>query len=785
MARFGNQTIIKNNMTPEEFEKWQSYFVDNFEKKKAKINENVQLLREKIAMCEPLQILKYCRDMVMMSQMGKHSEVEYSEDENISIRVLEYIQSVIVSTEMQALTFHDNNEQERHMIDTVAQAVELYKEINSFYPYWGHYVKKNGIVENELLDFIVESQNFYLVRGNRYQVFQLEPLKKLLPPHNDILIDIFNVSAEQIIDGLNKMEYSLSQGRADAWNDIIRSFRKFQQETEVIMTKNENSLEDLNSYYDEYFCKPEESLLDSFEGAFGLSLNDVKAITDWDYKLIKALTFSINECSNFFDKSEFSGWPIVELPTNRKPFIEIDGISYCFNYYSLFDNFYRIIQKEITKHRPDYKEKWKLNQAQASEDMVEELFCKLLPGAQTYKSNYYPKSTSLKQLNENDLLVLYDDVLLIIEIKAGSFPQTPPIVDYAAHIQSYKTLIEKADHQCDRTLQYIQRSNVATFYTSDKNEKVVIDKNKIREIFTFSVTVDNINELAARAEKTNFLNLKSNTISISYDDLLSYAEYFDSPLYFLHFLQQRKLATTIKTLSLKDELDHLGMYINYNVYSITAAEISDSAGRVFYTGFREELDNYLCRLYLPEIAVSKPLQKIPLLIKDMIHVMNVHEIPQRRYLSTFLLNLSSKAKDELVNSIEQTFNRKLSLVRPLPLVAFGGVRYCLFINIDGMPDMSYEGRRDYVYATALRNTERSLTWIDLFVDKSLNILRVEGCECLASDIDPSDYDRIYKLSLEYAKSRIDTTKRHSKKIGRNDYCPCGSEKKFKWCCINQ
>ena len=34
MARFGNQTIIKNNMLPDEFEKWQNYFTDNFQKKK-------------------------------------------------------------------------------------------------------------------------------------------------------------------------------------------------------------------------------------------------------------------------------------------------------------------------------------------------------------------------------------------------------------------------------------------------------------------------------------------------------------------------------------------------------------------------------------------------------------------------------------------------------------------------------------------------------------------------------------------------------------------------------
>ena len=722
----------------------------------------------------------------MMSQMGKHSEIEYSEDENISVRLVEYVQSVIVSTEIQGLTFHDdNNEQEHHIIDTVAQAINLYKEIYSFYPYWGHYVLKKGLIENELVDFIIESQSLYLVRGNRYQIFQLEPLKKLLPPHNNILIDTFNVSAEQILEGLKRMEYSLSQGCADAWNNIIRSFRTFQQETDNIIANSKNAHEDLQVYYNEHFIKPNELLLHALEGALGLSLNDVKTITGWDCKLIKALTFQINECSTFFENSEYSGWPVVELPTSRKPFVEVSGVSYCFNYYCLFDNFYRIIQKEVIKICPNYIDDWAFNQAQASEKMVEEIFLKLLPEALTYRDNYYPVNNSLKQMNENDLLIVFDDVLLIVEIKAGSFPQSPPIVDFNAHIKAYKTLVEKADHQCERTLQYLNRYSEAKFYTADKVEKVKIERNSIRETFTFSVTVDNINSFANRAEKMNFLNLKSSTISVSYDDLLSYAEYFDSPLIFLHFLRQRKRATAVSKISLQDELDHLGMYIQHNVYPFIVSETSNPIDRIFFGGYREELDNYLCRLYLPEMAIEKPKQKIPSFIKEMIEVMNVQKAHKRAYLSSFLLDFSDEARNELVDAVKRTFKRKLEHTRPLPLIAFGDIRYCLFVNIDGMSDMSNEGRRDYVYATALRNTERSLTWIDLFVDKSLNILRVEGCECWASDIDPSDYDRIYKLSLEYAKSRIDTTKRHSKKIRRNDYCPCGSEKKFKRCCIDQ
>ena len=56
-----------------------------------------------------------------------------------------------------------------------------------------------------------------------------------------------------------------------------------------------------------------------------------------------------------------------------------------------------------------------------------------------------------------DSIIIYMNHLFIIEVKAGSFPSTPPITDFEAHIRAYQTLVEKADSQCSRTLSYISR----------------------------------------------------------------------------------------------------------------------------------------------------------------------------------------------------------------------------------------------------------------------------------------------------------------------------------------
>ena len=60
------------------------------------------------------------------------------------------------------------------------------------------------------------------------------------------------------------------------------------------------------------------------------------------------------------------------------------------------DNFYRAVQRAVVSHTST--EGWKDHQKEASECAVEEVFKKLLPGAEVYRDNYYPANQSLKNL---------------------------------------------------------------------------------------------------------------------------------------------------------------------------------------------------------------------------------------------------------------------------------------------------------------------------------------------------------------------------------------------------
>lgn len=428
--------------------------------------------------------------------------------------------------------------------------------------------------------------------------------------------------------------------------------------------------------------------------------------------MINALTYRLGECKTFWGEDPFAGWPIVEQPIIRRPFIEINGTVYAFLYYALFDNIYRNLQKSILQQKPEYGEIWKEKQTCASEEMVAELFRDLLPGAEVYIGNYYPVRTSLKQMNENDIIILYLNYLFIIEVKAGSFPTTPPLTDFQAHINAYRKLAEAADSQCSRTLSYILRCVPAQFYDHDKNAIFSLPApSTFDAIFTFSVTVDNFNAFAAKAEKMNVISLREKTIVISYDDLLAYRGYFSSPISFLHYLKQRQAAISVPEYEMSDELDHLGVYIEQNLCAKTPSQFD--VQKSVPVGFRRDLDEYFGLLFVNSDMAKKPVQATPKRVSEIIQFWESHISVENIRLAHWLLDLSGDAREDISQQINHAPRRQREIGRMISMLAVGDVKYCIFVKTPGILSLTDNEQLDYTYAAASRNASVPVLWISL------------------------------------------------------------------------
>lgn len=729
---------------------------------KNEINLKISSLKQKILSCNPIELLHFtaCSRNFSGSVLSFLQEDEQPTASPMSIediavqRLTEYVQSVLTSST--PLTVTDNlKNQEEFFYEIQSDFITLYQLIHNFYFIWGIYLKKNRLdLSNEDHKFIFESQLLYQVRGNRHQIYEVEYIDSLLKEHNAIFKKLFNISSNDIVEGYRKFVYSLSQGGVDAMYKIAYALKNPANSKEIV------------------------------NDAFGVGLNNVSKVTGWPQNFIDSLSWKLGEETSFFSDENFPGWPIIDLPISKRPFIIIDGVSYCFDYYSFVDNFYRAIQKAIRRLEPKYN--WGDRQQIASENMVEAMFHSILPGCITSTSNYYYPYNK-KDHSENDLLVQYDDTLIIVEVKAGSFVFTAPINDYESHINSYKSLIEKADNQCDKMKNYLLKNTNPKIYDSHKNVKKEIDMSNVTKIYTISVTMDNINSVAAKSEKISFLQLKSNTISIAIDDLMIYRDYFESPLVFLHFLKERKLATNEPKLIFNDEMDHLGMYIAHNCYHLQADQVKDNVTPVF-VGYREEIDQYFSHLYHPSLKTKKPRQDLPSLFLKIINYLDQNQIVGRSEFINCLLDYSSDTKLEFCDNIDKALARQQELGRELIIKSAqrndGHPSYNCFTHQQGIKETPFETRRESTLATLLWNGESERYLIDFYFNSG-EFIKLEFHRFCIDDIKSEEKEKLKEIGKTNAQRLIHAEISKNKKIKRNDKCPCASGKKYKNCCLNR
>ena len=736
---------------------------------KNQINKSVCNLREEILRCNPLHLLQFAQEHALFNKMGITSEFQQLDADSIAIdRFAEYVQSVYVSGTLHVTVQADNESEVFNNI--LEDYIDLFQCLHEYYcSLASEWIAENKY-EKDLVDNMFEAQLMYGVRGKRYQFVEKEYFTALLGPHNEIFNQLFGLSANDIIEGIVKLQYALSQGRFGALNKLGEMFEEFQ-------STDEENLELCIAKQ----CELGQGLISK---AFGIELNNVIGVTGWSEQFVKELSYECGQETSFFSHDEYAGWPAIDLPIQKRPFIKIDEQYYCFDYYSFIDNFYRAIQKTVTRLLPNYR--WSDKQQNASETMVANLFEKILPGCRIYQNNFYPPNRSLKHMSENDLMVVYYDVIIVVEVKAGSFVWTAPFTDFDSHIRSYKTLVEKADNQCKRTCDYLSSNDTAILYNEDQSEKAQIHMASIQDIYTMSVTMDNIGEFAAKAEKIGFLNLKCNTISIAVDDLMVYQNYFDSPLKFLHFLKQRRMATGNETLALNDELDHLGMYVHHNCYALPDDSPKQPTMKSFL-GYREDLDTYFGQLYHPELNPQKPIQTLPKYFEQILEWLNSSNLNNKIRVANYLLDFSSDAKEGLNNQIEYTLQRQLVTHHSSAISASGrgdtDLRYTCFVCLEGAEDFSAQEKLDYTLSTLLWNKETDRVQISLKYSKDRKIQDIAYTYLTLSDIPPERKATLYQEGKERAEQRIQQFQMvNHRKIGRNELCPCGSGKKYKKCC---
>jgi hypothetical protein len=135
--------------------------------------------------------------------------------------------------------------------------------------------------------------------------------------------------------------------------------------------------------------------------------------------LLADIAYRRGEETEFFAPGDHAGTPYRTLPARKKPLVQLGSDYYAVDPCFTRDAGYRALLFNLLQRKPDYKVAFNERQKVMSEAAFADILSAQLPGAKVLQEVYY-KDPASKQWSENDTLILIEDMLFLVEAKAGA-----------------------------------------------------------------------------------------------------------------------------------------------------------------------------------------------------------------------------------------------------------------------------------------------------------------------------------------------------------------------------
>jgi len=786
IARFGRTTYARNVMTPDEFQAHMAHLSKQVPAVAAEVDERITRIAEIVRATNPLELLLRAWWTFAIKHIGLNAESQLGSEHVLSMRMIDYIQSVI------AAVAPDSSQSE----PTEAITEELKKNVDELFqlvngPYFAARTAERQLSDpdfDERHEELYSKAQMYwtTVRGDRYAVHLFEQLRDFLTPQDSILRETFGVSAEDIVKNVEKIEYSLTLGFQQIRDD------KHAFETDLLQAMEEEVAHRADFPDDDAFGKWvldqrgwQTRYADILDRLFQFGLFDLQKITTLPETFLRELAWQPGEDLTFFGPGELRGWPLRIWPVHLRPFLYVGGRYYCFDIFAVRDHIYRVISRAVFRVRPDLKQQWVDAQKEASEATAVALVSGMLGGVESYAPAYYQwpaTKNRTKNWCECDGVVVaeVDEHLLVVEVKAGAFTYTAPANDFPAHIASAKALIDAPLDQGRRFVEYLRSADEVLIADADHHEVARLRRDRYKVITLCGVTLDPLTQLAAQAEHLKPLGIDVGAEpvwAVSLDDLRVLRDLLPNPLVFLHYLRQRRRAVTSSAIKIDDELDHLALYFAHNDYQLAAENIGGTQPPMWHA-FKDPIDRYYQDLLTDPTSAVKPGQKIPPILQSILDVLAGQKKRGRFETAATLLDLDAKGRTQIAMMVESSLARQLATRRATPSSAYGASPVTIFCWQDGVLSRDAAYARDLTLGVAALAGEESRLLIELTFSTEASLHDVSFEWLRPDSVAAKDRQRIDALAHAIYERRAAT---QDKKIGRNDPCPCGSDKKYKKC----
>lgn len=751
-------------------------------------------MRDLIIAMPPHELLGYIYAQYMISAMADESAPqEQGRDGDASDLIneiqflLEYVHAALASsTAPTAIKFDESQ------CDELFELSRKLRGKAMFFAMATSADTKDGIFGPDTADIEFHAKSTWVtLRGNRYQVLEEEFYRYVLAPHDMALKEVYGVSADDIAEGFQAITNATRTGHADAIAEMTKQIEAAQ----AFAMAQGKPLEDVMGAWISANAEQSESANRAVDDLFRGGIINVSRHTKLPPKLLADLAYQRGEETEFFAPGEFTGTPYRTLPVRKKPLIKLETDYYAIDPCFIRDAGYRALLFSLLQRKPGYQKIFEEKQRQMSEAAFADILAAQLPGAKIFQEVFYKDPIS-GQWAENDMLILIDDVLLLIEAKAGAAATiASPMLDFARHAQSVQDLVLKAYKQCERFFNYLNSAEeVALHHLIDgKYEEIErIRRSDYRIMVPIGLTVESFSPFSTYCKELPQVKLllgKHAFISLSIDDLLVIKHFLSTPGMFAHYLEVRQAVAGMRGAHLFDELDHLGAYISKNRFDLDIADqLKDGkANMVIWCGMSEIID----RSFEKENWHNQPLptQTFPEEVMKLLAALDATRQSGWLSVESHVRNLGEEGRNNLakmLSDLRQTLSQHRS--RYFSLSGEGEPLFVWLQRYGTQIEWAKVNEKASAAALAIKTStligvvivtsaDGIYRWAQAF-NVNIPIARTKENAHIYEDasrmIQPNR-----ALNLSQPKSTVSFPK--TKGVGRNDPCWCDSGIKYKRC----
>jgi hypothetical protein len=630
-----------------------------------------------------------------------------------------------------------------------------------------------------------------MVRGNRYPVLEGEFYSYVLAPHNDVFKEVYDVGAADIAEGFQAMANATRSGHAEANTEMMKQFEAAQ----TFATAQDKPLKDGMEAWVAANAEHAKAAIRAWDDMFRGGVANVSRHTKLPPTLLSDLAYQRGEETEFFAAGDFVGTPYRTLPARKKPLIQLGSDYYAVDPYFARDAGYRALLHNLLQRKPDYEQTCKERQKTMSEAAFADILAAQLPGARVFQEIYYEDPTS-KQWSENDTLILIDDVLFLVEAKAGAAASiASPALDFRRHARSVQDLVLKAYQQCERFFNYLNSADEVLLYrlVNGKHEECGrVRRSDYRVMVPIGLTVETFSPFSAYCKElpqVEPLLGKHAFVSLSIDDLFVLKRLLPTPGEFAHYMEVRQAVAGMRKAHLFDELDHLGAYLKKNRFDQEIAEQlkGGKVNELIWDGMSAIVD----RSFEGENWEKKPFptQDFPEEVAKLLDALDATRAHGWLSAESHIRDMGEEGRKNLskmLSDIRQTLNQY-----PARYFVLAGDGVPLFVwQQQHGQQIDWVKVNDKASATSLAFKASNVVGIVAEVSSDGTYLRAQSFSVRIPTERTEENATIYEEAARMAHpTRVVNLKQpeyvpplgKTKKPGRNDPCPCGSGAKFKKC----